>query len=71
VPVRNTLLVTRAVDQRAELLKAESVLEAAALDKYAFIRDAFMQRRRNAVYDGNPPDEEPMDDPASQEADPK
>lgn len=74
VPVRNTLLVTRVVDKRAELLKAESVLEEAALDKYSFIRDAFMQRRRNAVYDGNPPEEEleaPEEDAAPQDAAPK
>jgi phospholipid-binding lipoprotein MlaA len=28
-----------------------------ALDPYTFTRDAFLQRRRSAVYDGNPPDE--------------
>ncbi len=71
IPVRNTLLVTRIVDKRAELLKAESVLEEAALDKYSFIRDAFMQRRRNAVYDGNPPEEEQVEEPESTEATPK
>lgn len=58
IPVRNTLLVTRVVDQRAGLLKVESVIDAGALDKYSFIRDSFLQRRRNDVYDGNPPDEE-------------
>ena len=40
---------------RANLLQAESVLDAAALDRYSFIRDAWLQRRRNQVYDGNPP----------------
>lgn len=40
---------------RANLLKAEGVLEEAALDKYTFIRDAWMQRRQSMVYDGNPP----------------
>jgi len=43
------------VRQRANLLKAESVLEEAALDRYTFIRDAWIQRRRNQVYDGHPP----------------
>lgn len=43
------------VDKRAGLLRAESTLDAAALDRYSFIRDAWVQRRRNAVYDGNPP----------------
>ncbi|MGZ5650158.1 MAG: MlaA family lipoprotein [Usitatibacter sp.] len=45
------------VRSRANLFKAEGVLEEAALDKYSFIRDAWWQRRRNMVYDGNPPRE--------------
>ena len=45
---------------RAQLLQGESVLEQAALDRYAFIRDAWLQRRRSQVYDGNPP--RPKDD---------
>jgi phospholipid-binding lipoprotein MlaA len=63
IPTRNTLYVVRAVDQRATLLKVETVLDEAALDKYSFIRDAYLQRRRNAVYDGDPPDEDPPPDP--------
>lgn len=59
---RNTLLVLRAVDQRAGLISASKLLDQVALDKYTFVRDAYMQRRRNLVYDGNPPEEEPMDD---------
>lgn len=43
------------VRTRAGLLQAESTLDAAALDKYSFIRDAWLQRRRSQVYDGNPP----------------
>jgi ABC-type transporter lipoprotein component MlaA len=35
---------------------------AAAIDRYAFIRDAYLQRRRILVHDGNPPEEED-DDP--------
>ncbi|MEK7769274.1 MAG: VacJ family lipoprotein, partial [Pseudomonadota bacterium] len=27
----------------------------AALDKYEFLRDAYLQRRRSLVFDGNPP----------------
>lgn len=45
------------VDTRADLLSASRVFEQAALDPYAFIRDAYLQRRRNLVYDGNAPDE--------------
>jgi phospholipid-binding lipoprotein MlaA len=58
IAARNTLIVTRGVSQRAALLKAESVMDEVALDKYTFIRDAFLQRRRNTLYDGNPPDED-------------
>ncbi|HUQ28105.1 MAG TPA: VacJ family lipoprotein [Usitatibacter sp.] len=45
------------VRSRANLLKAEGVLDQAALDRYSFIRDAWWQRRRNQVYDGSPPRE--------------
>jgi phospholipid-binding lipoprotein MlaA len=55
IPVRNSLVGTRLVDARASLLPAEKVLEAAALDKYQFVRDGFLQLRRNLVYDGDPP----------------
>jgi len=33
------------------------LMEEAALDKYTFVRDAYLQRRRNQVFDGNPPEE--------------
>lgn len=62
VTTRNTLWALRATDDRADLLKAEAVLDQAALDKYSFIRDAYLQRRRNAVYDGDPPEEEPVEE---------
>jgi phospholipid-binding lipoprotein MlaA len=45
------------VDKRADLLGASRVLEQAALDPYVFMRDAYLQRRRSKVYDGNPPPE--------------
>ena len=43
------------VQTRASLFKAESVLEQAAIDRYSFLRGTWLQRRRNQVYDGNPP----------------
>lgn len=52
---RWALIGTRVVDTRAQLLKAEKVLDEAALDEYSYVRDAYMQRRQNLVYDGNPP----------------
>lgn len=57
VPTRNTLFTVRAINDRANLLPAEKVIEEAALDKYSYIRDAYLQRRRSLVYDGNPPRE--------------
>jgi phospholipid-binding lipoprotein MlaA len=55
VRVRNAMTITRATGKRADLLDASRILEEAALDKYVFQRDAYLQRRRNQVYDGNPP----------------
>jgi len=49
------------VQTRAGLFKAEKVLDEAALDKYSFTRDAWLQRRRNHVFDGRPP-REPEDE---------
>ena len=43
------------VQTRASLLDASNVLEEAALDRYAFVRDAYFQRRRYLIYDGSPP----------------
>ncbi len=43
------------VDLRADTLRAERAFGGAALDPYAFFREAYLQRRRNLVYDGNPP----------------
>ena len=48
-----------AVDTRYKLLKASNIAEQAALDKYSFIRDAYLQHRNNLVHDGNPPEEAP------------
>jgi phospholipid-binding lipoprotein MlaA len=45
------------VGTRADLLDAGRLLEEAALDRYVFLRDAYLQRRRNLVYDGSPPRE--------------
>lgn len=58
VPTRDALTIVNVIDTRATYLKAGDVVDGAALDKYSFTRDAFLQRRRNQVYDGNPPDED-------------
>ena len=57
VPVRNSAIGLRTVQKRADLLKATELLGEASLDKYSFTRDAYLQLRRNQIYDGNPPDE--------------
>ncbi len=58
IPTRNFLTALRLVDLRASYLRAGRLLEDAALDKYSFTRDAWLQKRRSDVYDGNPPDED-------------
>jgi phospholipid-binding lipoprotein MlaA len=68
VRARNVIFGTRIVQRRSELLDASSVLQTAALDPYEFVRDAYLQRRRNLVYDGAPPpDKEFMDPPPLQQ----
>lgn len=57
IRTRNQFLGLRIVNNRANLLDSEKVLDAAAIDRYAFLRDAYLQRRRNLIYDGNPPRE--------------
>jgi phospholipid-binding lipoprotein MlaA len=47
-----SLLGLRIVDVRSNLLRASDVLEGAALDKYSFTRDAYLQRRRAEIDEG-------------------
>jgi phospholipid-binding lipoprotein MlaA len=51
IPWRNSGIVLRAVDQRASVLDASNLLEDAALDRYEFIRDGYLQRRSSKVLD--------------------
>jgi phospholipid-binding lipoprotein MlaA len=55
---RNLLYGLWFVNRRAELMDTTKILETAALDPYEFLRDAYLQRRRNLVHDGSPPPEE-------------
>lgn len=58
----------RLINRRADLLDATDVLKT-TLDPYQFARDAYLQRRRNLVYDGKPPpdkDEAPLKPPAAE-----
>lgn len=61
---RDVAMLTRVIEKRATLLKTSDLLAGAAIDKYSFTRDSYLQFRRNQVYDGNPPDEEPLVDPS-------
>lgn len=52
---RNSAVALRMLDRRAQLLPGSDLLDEAALDPYAFMRDAYMQRRYHQIHDGNPP----------------
>jgi phospholipid-binding lipoprotein MlaA len=53
------LTALQVINTRANLLGASQVLDDIALDKYTFLRDAYLQRRRSLVYDGDVPDDSP------------
>ena len=55
MPLRNSIYGLGYVDLRAQALDAGEVVSTGALDRYLFIRNAYMQRRRYLVFDGNPP----------------
>ena len=64
IPLRNSLYGLGYVDLRAAALPTESVVETAAIDKYRFIRNAYLRARQYQVYDGHPPPEEDEDSAA-------
>lgn len=64
-PLRSGLYVLDAVDTRATYLGAGNVLEEAALDKYSFTRDIYLQRRRSLITGGESSPEQ--DNPAADE----
>lgn len=70
VAERNVASVTRLIDKRASLLQTTDMLSGAAIDKYSFTRDSYLQYRRNQVYDGNPPDDDVLPDPSAEPATP-
>ena len=53
---RNALTAVDMINTRANLLDAINVMEEAALDRYSFVRDAYLQRRRSQVNDGKSPE---------------
>jgi len=71
VHVRNIGTGVDLVDTRASLLDATSMLEDAALDRYEFIRDGYMQRRESQIHpDGDGPSNSNKQDPATDEGAP-
>ena len=61
------LLGLELINTRAGLLSTGSLIDRVALDKYTFIRDAYLSQRRDALYDGAPP----METFSDESADPK
>ena len=55
VAVRNTLYATSKIDLRVQLLDTEKIIEGTTMDRYSFIRDAYLMHRQSLVYDGDPP----------------
>ncbi|WP_317201811.1 VacJ family lipoprotein [Janthinobacterium sp.] len=74
VYLRNIGTAVRVVDKRAYLLDASDLMEEAALDRYEFVRDSYLQQRESKVFDGegNPRKlkAEPKDAAAESEAAP-
>lgn len=66
----NLLRIWQGVHLRANLLHATNLVSDVALDKYAFIRDAYLQRRQNLIYEGDPPIEQGSDSDEPYEDDP-
>lgn len=68
----NTYVVTsvQVLQLRAELLDTTRLVDQASLDKYSFVRDAWLARRLDQIYDGSPP-LEAFDDGADDKADKK
>jgi phospholipid-binding lipoprotein MlaA len=62
IALRNSLYGLYFLNARSELLDASSILDQAALDRYTFQRDAYLQRRRSLIYDGSPPREREVND---------
>ena len=59
---RNRDWLAEGINTRAGLLEGEKVMDEAVIDRYSFLRDAYLQRRQSLVYDGNPPRQKFDDD---------
>ena len=61
--VRWSLSGLDTIQSRAGLLDATQLVDQVALDKYSFVRDSHLSRRRSLVYDGDPPADDTDDAP--------
>jgi MlaA lipoprotein len=60
------IVTLQLINTRASLLGASKVIDDISLDKYTFIRDAYLQRRRSLVFDGDVPETpDPQNAPAT------
>ena len=50
------MTVLQILNTRSALLGATRVIDDISLDKYTFVRDAYLQRRRSLVFDGDVPE---------------
>jgi phospholipid-binding lipoprotein MlaA len=57
IGLRNSVWAVGYLDARAQLLQAEGIIDTAALDRYRFLRNAYLKNRRYQLYDGKPPPE--------------
>ena len=64
---RYAVMALELINTRSNLLATTNLLDQVALDRYSFVRDAYLARRLDQVYDGVPPmesfDDEPADPP--------
>lgn len=60
--VRLPVTTVQIIDIRAQNLDLDKTLEEAALDKYEFVRDAYLQRRESLVRDGDVPKDEDFEE---------
>ena len=52
ISLRNSMVGVRYIDLRASLLQTDKLVDQAAIDRYTYIRDAYLQNRRSEIRDG-------------------
>lgn len=57
IRLHNQLRTAQLIDKRTQLLDATDIVDNASIDPYAFLRDAYLQRRASLVQDGLVPQE--------------